>query len=491
MTTSSSSRASSRINRRTFIQGVTATALGGSILAACGPASSSNVTITHWDWFVSQAPWIDNEIKLFHAAHPNITIRKSTQAVDKYPDLFALAVKGKNEPDVFMIPAQPPIADQISKKWLRPIDDIVPSSFKSRFPEGSFREGNNIFGGKLYSAPFSGGAPWAQLYLDNQNFKMAGLTDADGNAKLPQKWDDIINFADTIQKKSNGSVTGLYLGTKEGNELSWALHMFSLATGAPGGAWGVDYRTGKYTYASDRVYQDVLEFFLELKKRNLVNPDSMTVGDELARVNFTQHKGGMIFGGTWNQSGWATAGYTDYAMTTLIPPSGTPKAYFYVNPGGTFLAVSSQTKHAQEAGLWIDWIYSKEAGKRWVEMGEDLSVFPENNSPSVVSKNKTFAQYVKESKLAIAGPDPSIRNPQTGQVKFPSVSPGINDIVTGVWTGQITDIHAALSDLQDRANAAQAQGLKDAQASGLKVSENDYIFSDWDPTQAYITKPQS
>lgn len=485
----------SSITRRRFLQTTGATlgaaSLGGA-LAACGagagPASQPTVTITYWDWFVSQAPWLKNEKKLFEAAHPNIKINNVTQAMDKYPDLFALAVKGNNEPDVFMIPQQPPLADQISKGWLHPIDSLVSSSFKSRFPSGTFREGNNMFSGKLYSAPLSAPGPWAQLYLDNQVFKQAGLTNSDGSAQLPKTWDDIISFATTIKNKSNGSAYGLYLGNKEGNELSWGLHMFSLAAGAPGGAWGVDYRVGKYTYGSDRIYQDVLEFYLELKKRGLTNPDSMTVGDELARVNFTQQKGGMIIGGVWNQGGWTTAGYTDYSMTSLIPQSGSPKSFFYSSPGGTFIAVGAQSKHPAEAGLWLDWLYSKEAGKRWVQMGEDLSVFPDNNQASVVAGNKNFAQYVQEANLVRFGPDPTIRNPDVGKIKTPSYSPQINDVVTGVWTGQIGDIHAALTELEGRANAALAQGIKDGQASGLKVSASDYIFSDWDPAKDYVTR---
>ena len=490
---------SSKYGRRTFLRNAAVAAgtatVAGNILAACGgPAASTStntVTITHWDWFVSQAPWFDNEIKLFEKANPSIKIKKVTQAVDKYADLFALAVKGNNEPDIFVIPQQPDLATQISKNWLRPVDDLVPASFKSRFPDGALREGSNIFNGKLYSAPMSSGGPWAQLYLDNQNFKQAGLANDDGSAKLPETWDDIIRYAEQIQKKSNGSVNGFYIGNKEGNELAWGFHMFSLAAGAPGGAWGQDYRTGKFTYASDRAYQDVLEFFLELKKRGLTNQDAITLGDELARVNFTQHKGGMLIGGVWNQGGWATAGYTDYSMTTLVPDAGTPKSFFYVTPGGTFVAIGAQSKHAKEAAAWFDWIYSKDAGKRWVQMGEDLSVFPENNDPAVVSGNKDFAQYVKEVKFTRLGPDPSVRNPDVSKIKYASFTPGVNDVVTGIWTGQIKDIHAALSELQDKANANMEKGIKDAQASGLKVSADDYIFSDWDPTKDYVTKAKA
>lgn len=481
-------------SRRTFLRTashlVGATALG-SFLTSCGQVSSDKtVTIVYWDWYVSQAPWVDNEIQLFQKAHPNIRIKKVTQIVDKYADLFALAVKENNEPDVFMIPLKPDLPTQISNGWLKPIDGLVPSSFKSRFPQGTFFEGNNIFNGKLYSAPIAKGSPWLQLYLDNTVFRQAGLTT--GNvAKLPKTWDDIINYADIITKKSNGSAYGLYIGNKENDELTWGFHMLSLAAGAPGGAWDIDFRTGKYTYASNRIYQDVLEFLLQLKRRGVTNPDALTVGDALARINFSRHKGGMTFGGIWDQGDWKTQGYTDYRMTTLIPPSGSPKAFFYTGAGGTFIAIGSQTKHPKEAGMWLDWMYSKDAGKRMVQMGEDLSVFPENDQPSVVQQNKIFSQYLEEKGLTRIGPDPAARNPDAGKVKVPSFTPSVNDVISGIWSGQISDIHGALSELEDKANAALAQGVKDAQATGLHVSLDDYIFADWDPTKDYLTKPRS
>ncbi|MDA8189784.1 MAG: hypothetical protein M0T85_16715, partial [Dehalococcoidales bacterium] len=69
--------------------------IGSVLLAACAPAtntgsggsgggSGGQVTIEYWDWWVTQGPTIDKEIKLFEQAHPNIKIKKTTQVVDKY-----------------------------------------------------------------------------------------------------------------------------------------------------------------------------------------------------------------------------------------------------------------------------------------------------------------------------------------------------------------------------------------------------------------------
>ncbi|GHO95272.1 hypothetical protein KSF_053200 [Reticulibacter mediterranei] len=158
---------SSRFTRRNFVKTAATTAgaatLGGA-LAACGSgsgaggSSSGTITLNYWDYFVSQAPWVDNEIKLFEKAHPNIKIKKTTQLNSSYANLYALAVKSKNTPDVAMIPPQPNFNIQVADGWFLPVDKWA-GTWKAQFPEGTFHEGNNVFNGKTYSAPISGAAP--------------------------------------------------------------------------------------------------------------------------------------------------------------------------------------------------------------------------------------------------------------------------------------------------------------------------------------------
>jgi len=125
---------SSRFSRRTFVKTAAMTAeaatLGGA-LAACsaasgaGGTSSSTVTLTYWDWYVSQAPWVDNEIKLFQQAHPDIKIKKTTQGTENYDNLYALAFKSHNAPDVAMIPQKPKTNIQVSQVKFKPFAQFV------------------------------------------------------------------------------------------------------------------------------------------------------------------------------------------------------------------------------------------------------------------------------------------------------------------------------------------------------------------------------
>jgi ABC-type glycerol-3-phosphate transport system substrate-binding protein len=229
---------------------------------------------------------------------------------------------------------------------------------------------------------------------------------------------------------------------------------------------------------------------MEWKKKGYIYPNSMSISDEQARAYFERGRFGMTVGGVWNQPEWTQHKFTDYSLMTLPSPTAEPKAFFYGPPGGAFVALSDKAKHPDEAWAWFDWLYSPAAGKRWVEQGQGLSVYPQNNDPKAVTF-KPFAQYVAMSNTGLVGPQPTIRNPQTTKVVLGNVKPDINDVLAGVYTGQIRDVSGALSALADRRNRALSDAVKQAAGAGTKVSMSDYVFADWDPTKTYLNRPAS
>ncbi len=496
----------SRFSRRTFLK--TAGAVAGATtlgagLTDCGSAggsgSGATVTIQHWDYYVSQSPWLDNEVKLFEAAHPNIKIKRTINSSTTYDNLFNLAVKASKQPDVFMVTGTAtPYPVQMQQGWWLPVDKWANDSWKKRFPAQTFYQGNNMFNGKTYTAPLGGNGVFQQLYLHADVFKAAGLTNSDGSPKVPQTWDDVTNFADIITKKGNGQFYGLGFGAGGGGSITNWVDLFIRAAGTPGGAFGstggtwydgFDYRVGKYTFSSDRNWEDFLNLFYEWKARGYFYPDSMSITDETARAYFERGKFGMIVGGVWNQPEWTTHGFTNYGLTTLIGPTKTRKGFYYHTPGGQEFAISAKTKYPDEAWQWFSWLYSDDAGRRWVQTyNEDLSTFSYLNDPSKI-KFKPFAEYVAAAPLNLTYPNPLLRNPETSKVVLNVISPNFNDLMVGLWTNQLHDMKSALSDIEDRANAAIHKAVSQAQANGAKVSMSDYTYPDWDITKDYITKP--
>jgi hypothetical protein len=125
---------------------------------------------------------------------------------------------------------------------------------------------------------------------------------------------------------------------------------------------------------------------------------------------------------------------------------------------------------------------------RWVADGQGLSVYPAANDPAKVTF-KPFSSYVGMAKYAIVGPQPNIKNPDAAKVTLGTVKPDHNDVLAGLYTGQLKNVQSALSDLVVRRNKSLDDGIKAAKAQGAKVSRADFTFTDWNILQPYTTKP--
>jgi ABC-type glycerol-3-phosphate transport system substrate-binding protein len=393
------------------------------ILSACGAigpsasAGSGQVTIEYWDWWVTQSPTIDKEIKLFEQKYPHIKVKKTTQVFDRYTELLQLAIKGGTAPDVFLIPDKPNLVDQVKLGWLMPLNKWATKEWQAQFPAEAFAEGSNVFDGKIYTVPYEGSVPWLQFYVNTKVFRDAGLVDENGDVKVPRTWDEVREAARTITQKSGGKVYGYGFGDKQKQFLPRQMMMVQ-NSGHPDAQTGFDLREGRYTWASNPVFLDWITFFMGMKEDGSIIPNAMSMDDEMARVAFAQGKFGMLVGGVWNQSGWQKTNpdFDDYIVAPLPYQGPEQASYFYRSPGGKGFAISSQTKHPEEAWLWFEWLNSREASERWVQDGQGLRVYPEVNKTEN-AKSPQFKQYMELAKGVRLAPAPSLEHPEMTEVK--------------------------------------------------------------------------
>jgi ABC-type glycerol-3-phosphate transport system substrate-binding protein len=124
--------------------------------ATSAPAVSSAAELIYWDWSVTGGPAMEAELKRFSEA-TGIKVTRVVNAVDKYSDLFAVALRGGDAPDVFYIPQKPTFAEQVANGWLADLTHFKDfADFQARFPDPAlnFAPGTNTIDGKTYSAPF-------------------------------------------------------------------------------------------------------------------------------------------------------------------------------------------------------------------------------------------------------------------------------------------------------------------------------------------------
>jgi hypothetical protein len=122
-----------------------------------------------------------------------------------------------------------------------------------------------------------------------------------------------------------------------------------------------------------------------------------------------------------------------------------------------------------------------------LKSGNGTSIFPQANKPDLLDDPVQRQLLVLGPKFSRVGPQPVLRNPDVGKVQPKKINPELKQVVQGIYTGQITDLDQALKDLDAAKQKSLEQAIADAKTAGAKVSLEDYIFPDWDPTQNYVT----
>ncbi len=478
----------------TTAAGATTTVSAATTVASAG----KTVEINHWDWFVASGPVLDNEIKLFQQANPGIVVKRTNNVKDNYDNLFGLAEKGGNAPDVFAIPSNPSFAEQLASGRLADLTKFPDwETFKKTFPDPNqnFAEGTNTVDGKTYSAPLgaTNDGMWIMLWVNTKVFKDAGLVDATGNAKLPTSAEDILAACEAIKTKSGGKVYGYGFAGKS-DVWHWTTYLGSLSgnldamSGAEG---GFDSRTGKFVFSSNPIYKESVNLLLQMRDKGYILPDSTTIDDEAIRVLFVQGRFGMYLNGGWVVGSLKKIdpNFKDFVPVQVpLLATAEPKSYFYTSPGGFTYAISAKSKNPDAAWRWFKWLHTPEVGKRILQSGNGASVFPEANKPELLDDPVQRQLLVLGPKYSRVGPQPVLRNPNVGKVQTTKINPDLKQVIQGVYTGQITNLDQALKDLDAAKQKAFEQGIADANAAGAKVSLQDFVFSDWNPTQNYLTR---
>ena len=461
-------------------------------------ALAQDVTLTYWNWFVTQDPAVEAGIAAFEAANPNINIEKETIAFDQYSQSLSLALQSGSGPDLISLPLDPSYLNYVEQGYLLDLAQFEDAeAFMQSFPEPqlNFVEGSNLIGGALYSAPFAKAVTELDLYVNTNLYEAAGLVDESGEPLLPTTWEEMVENSRVITEMTNGYGAGFSL------QQAWAAGWWLKACNfsgthfdVEGSLKGFDFRTGEFTFASNPCYQEVLSGLVSMADEGLIHPDSLnlSVDDEGARALFAVDQIAHLPGGVWVIPGWEQTNPDFSAFTaTHLPLVGAeePASFFRKRLGGWHLGVNADTEHPEAAWEFFKFFYSEAFGATWAENGNGLLL----NTPEpydAYASNAAFEYIFSSSELTRTVPEKNIRNPALSQLQITLVGPSPEDILVGVLTGQITDIPAALADLDARYTRALETAIEDAQAAGLEVSIKDLTFPDFDPAENYITRAQ-
>jgi ABC-type glycerol-3-phosphate transport system substrate-binding protein len=454
--------------------------------------ASAQTEIQYWDWWVTQGPAVDEIIATFEAANPDIKVVKTTNS--NYPEALNAALQSGSAPDIYAVPGERfrEYANQGYFYDLASFPDF--EDFKATFPNPAtnFLEGTNTIGGKTYSAPYGGpDKPWLQLYVHTGLYKEAGLVDDAGNPRLPVTWAEFIENSRIIKEKTGKAGLGASM------QQSWATGWFYRVCnygGIPIDSFlgGFDYRTGEYAFSTNPCYKQVLSDLVQMSKDGLIDEGTLSLSydDEGARALFAEGGFAHLFAGEWVIPGFSQThpDFSEFTATHVPFPGDAPASYFGGSVGGMQFVINTDSENAEAAWEFFKFYHSTEAGEIWAKNGQGLNLKTPQPYDQFAS-NDAFKYIFNSSDLVRLYPEPTIRKPDLAQLQITLIGASPDDMIVGILSGQITDIDAALVDLDKRKTEALDIALADAQAAGLDVSREDFLFPDWNPAESYETKP--
>lgn len=408
--------------------------------------------------------------------------------------VLPLGIRNGSAPDTFNLPIgmEPSVA--IAEGWLQPYDDFVPGieDWKKSFPNGAFVEGINVFDGKTYGFPFSGERRFNNAVLFNRKLMNEAGYDQIGETR-PLTFDEMRDAAAKITKLGT---PGFIIGGKQLGRWNNTATMLAQRGGAQVGTTGLlegmDLRTGEYVYGSD-AYVNGIELLLAMNADGSVFPGTLSIIAPQARSFMTQGAAGMIIQGPWNIPGWeSTAPDFDFGLSPGPAPDQAsleaPVFVMQVPNTGNMMWLNKNAKNPAYAGDFFRWLGSLEGQTAYAEVAScaDPAIFPEASEKANIS-DRAKAMIRMAEKLVRVAPNAFVRNPQISKVAAAYVDPTPNlaQAVQGLFAGELSDVKATLQGVADARNKALDEAIAKAKSDGAEVSRDDFVFSNWNPSEDY------
>ncbi len=423
---------------------------------------------------------------LYQEAHPNITIQYDHLPIPDQQSLLSVSIQNNTLPDVISAAPGIPGSQLVSLDVLAPLDDVIPNfaEWKAAFPPNTFFRGINEFDGKTYTFPITTSKWLTAALLYNVEY----MEEADYDpAAAPLSWDEFREAARTITEAGQGEYYGFLIGGAQTNTLGEIVSQFAELAGAQGGEF--NWELGEYNYTRDE-FSAAVELLIAINEDGSIFPGSIQLDNSAAREQFPQGVAGMFLQGQWNIPQWASRNPEfefDVGFQPLADPETSMKLT-YAPGGANQRYVSATTELPAIAGDILHYLGSSEGQIAWGlhTQGSDPPLFQEAREASA-SDPRMQRVYALTEEWMVLAPSPAVRNPGVAQVNLElrPVTPNLGELVQGMLTGQISDVNAAMQDLQDRSNAELDRAIAAAQENGAEVSRDDWVFPNWDPTQDY------
>lgn len=345
------------------------TAEGSGANGASG-SEGGKTKLVYWTIDRHDSDFIEQKIAEYEQANPNIDIEMKVMA-DNYAQSVDIAFSSKQAPDILRVDTGN-VPTWVMKGYLESFDDYMSDEMKDRFKTVLIEE-KNMVDGKVYTLP-NIGQFWRLIY-NVDLFEKAGITEPPKT--LAEMVEDAKKITEAGKETGAYGFAGNFKSASGFERVAYPITTLSKTVGNE----GFDFQKGQFDFG---MYKEVLEALHQIKADGSMLPGSESLDVDPLRAQFAQGKIGMYFNHSVEPSVYKTQFPTDIRWAAAPAPTidGQMNGVSQVI-SGSYLAMSKDSEHKEEAWKFIEWMYSDDVQVAYQEGGYGVSVIP-----SVAAKAK-------------------------------------------------------------------------------------------------------
>jgi raffinose/stachyose/melibiose transport system substrate-binding protein len=334
-----------------------ATNVGG----AATVRADQQITLTVWDQFTSTgSSAVTTLYKGFTKTHPNITIRRQAITTDQLRKVVKTALASGSGPDIIYYDGGPGYAGVLAQaKLLIPITSYAAKyHWTTRF-ESTALQGTSL-NGTLYGLPLE--TDLIGMYYNKTLIDQAKLT-------VPQTVSQLLSFC--TQAKAKG-----YYAVAFSDNPGWqAFHEFTMVTNNLMGPAAMARLLFQHqgSWNTPQMAQAIKLFFVDMQKAGCFPPSVNALAYTDANGLFNTGKALLNPTGSWEASDIEqNASKYQVGMVPFPAVSGGSGRHYVTGVGSAFF-ISSKSAHQDAAAQFLDYLFTPQALKVWVEQ---IGAFP-------------------------------------------------------------------------------------------------------------------
>lgn len=324
-------------------------------LAPRGGSAQEQVELRIWDQFTGpNSEAVDAIYKTYTDANPNVKITREAVQTDTMRDTINTAMGSGTGPDVIFYDAGPGYAGVLADAGLlSPLDDLATQyGWRDRIAASAL-EGTTI-DGKLYGLPLQ--VDLIGMYYNKSLLEKEGLV-------LPETLDQLKTFC------TDASAKGYVPMALSANPGWQNFHQFSMVANAMMGPDVVRELliNNNGNWNSPEVVKAIDAFFVQLRDAKCFSSDVNALTYDDAAALFYSGQSLITTTGSWlipdieKNMPDADIGFVPFPQ---LPEA---KGRYWVSGVGSAYFISAKSEQQAEAAKLLDYLFTAETAKRWVE----------------------------------------------------------------------------------------------------------------------------